>query len=402
MFRVTDVHEGAGVVALVALCLGAMRYVITIATLILTLAILAGLKGAQIAQLIGFGKQMQALGPPPEAVNSAAVQQEDWEQTLSAVATVVSSKGVALSNDAAGVVSKVNFESGASVKLGQPLVEIDARVERAQLESLQARLQLATQSLERTQTLLSSKVSTQAELDAQSSAVKGLVADVKALEAQIERKTVRAPFSGRLGIRAVNLGQYLAPGTTLTVLESADSVFVDFTLPQQALEHIQVGRAVRVRAEADLPPIAEGQISAFDSSVNPVTRALTVRASVPNKEAVLRTGMFVNVEVLLPERTKVLVVPLTAVVRAAYGDSVFLVEPKADAPKGDGPPPLVAQQQFVRLGASRGDFVAVLDGVSAGQEVVSAGAFKLRNGSPISIKNEVGQTPSLTPHPANR
>jgi membrane fusion protein, multidrug efflux system len=391
-----------------------MRYVITIATLILTLAVLAGLKGAQIAQLIGFGKQMQALGPPPEAVNSAAVQQEDWEQTLSAVATVVSSKGVALSNDAAGVVSRVHFESGASVKQGQPLVEIDARVERAQLESLQARLQLANQSLERTQTLLSSKVSTQAELDAQSSAVKGLIADVKALEAQIERKTVRAPFSGRLGIRAVNLGQYLAPGTTLTVLESADSVFVDFTLPQQALEHIQVGRAVRVRAEANLPPIAEGQISAFDSSVNPVTRALTVRASVPNKDAVLRTGMFVNVEVLLPERTKVLVVPLTAVVRAAYGDSVFLVEPKegaapmgsADAVGGatteTGPVPQVAQQQFVRLGATRGDFVTVLEGVSAGQEVVSAGAFKLRNGAPITIKNEVGQTPSLAPHPANR
>jgi membrane fusion protein, multidrug efflux system len=398
----------------VALCLGAMRYVITIATLILTLAVLAGLKGAQIAQLIGFGKQMQALGPPPEAVNSAPVQQEDWEQTLSAVATVVSSKGVALSNDAAGVVSRVHFESGASVKQGQPLVEIDARVERAQLESLQARLQLANQSLERTQTLLSSKVSTQAELDAQSSAVKGLIADVKALEAQIERKTVRAPFSGRLGIRAVNLGQYLAPGTTLTVLESADSVFVDFTLPQQALEHIQVGRAVRVRAEANLPPIAEGQISAFDSSVNPVTRALTVRASVPNKDAVLRTGMFVNVEVLLPERTKVLVVPLTSVVRAAYGDSVFLVEPKEGAtPAGSagavggatteaGPVPQVAQQQFVRLGATRGDFVTVLEGVSAGQEVVSAGAFKLRNGAPIIIKNEVGQTPSLAPHPANR
>jgi membrane fusion protein (multidrug efflux system) len=386
-----------------------MRYVITIATLIIILGTLIGLKGAQISTLIGFGKQMQALGPPPESVNSARVIQQDWEQSLAAVATVVSSKGVALSNDAPGVVSKLLFDSGSKVKLGQPLMELDSRVERAQLESLEARLQLARQSLERTRTLLGGGVSTQSEFDAQESAVKGLAADVKGLQAQIERKTVRAPFDGRLGIRAVNLGQYLNPGTTLTILESTDSVFVDFTLPQTALEQIQVGRPVRVRATPTSPPLGEGSISAFDSSMNAVTRTLKVRASVPNAKSLLRTGMFVNVEVLLPEYTAVLAVPATAVVHAAYGDSVFLVEPKeaeagaaAGAAPASTPAPLVARQQFVRLGSARGDFIAILEGVSMGQEVVSAGAFKLRNGAPISIKNEIVNEPLLDPRPANR
>jgi membrane fusion protein, multidrug efflux system len=350
-----------------------MRYVITIAGLILLLGALAGLKGAQIATLIGFGEQMQKLGPPPEPVNSALVEQQDWEQTLNAVGSVVSSRGVALSNDAAGVVTKLHFESGDEVKSGEPLVEIDARVEQAQLQSLRARLQLAGQSLERTRTLAVSGVSTQAELDAGESEVRSLSADVRALQAQIERKTVRAPFEGTLGIRAVNLGQYLAPGTTLTVLESSKAVFVDFTLPQQDLPNIQVGRRVRLRSEPTAPVLAEGEISAFDSSVDAVSRTLKVRASIPNAEGVLRTGMFVNVEVLLPESSKVVAVPVTAVVHAAYGDSVFVIEPKKDAagsaPAGAGPPAEVARQQFVRLGGTRGDFVSIEEGVSAGERV---------------------------------
>lgn len=384
-----------------------MRYLITIAVLILALGSLAGLKGAQIATLIGFGEQMQKLGPPPESVNAAPVERQTWERTLKAVATVVSSKGVALSNDAPGVVSKLLFESGAQVKQGQPLVEIDASVERAQLESLRARLVLAGQSLERTRKLIESGVSTQSELDSQESTFRGLSADVRALQAQIERKTIRAPFAGKLGIRAVNLGQYLAPGTVITVLESADSVFVDFTLPQQELPNIQLGRPVRVRGEENGPVLVEGTISAFDSSVDAVTRSLKVRASLPNAEPVLRTGMFVNVEVLLPERAEVVAVPQTAVVHAPYGDSVFIVEPKSGSAgsatsEGGAPEPLVARQQFVRLGPTRGDYVAIEDGVSPGQKVVTAGAFKLRNQMPVTIKNEVGLEPQLDPRPANR
>lgn len=383
-----------------------MRYVITTVALILTIGILVGIKGAQIKQLIGFGEQMQKMGPPPEAVNASPVERQTWEQTLEAVATVVSSKGVTVSNDAPGMVSRLLFDSGAKVRVGQPLVELDASVERAQLDSLRARLALGKQSLKRTQTLIGQGVSTQSELDEQESVVSGLEADMRAIQAQIERKTVRAPFEGKLGIRAVNLGQYLAPGTTITVLESADSVFVDFTLPQQDLPQIQLGRAVRVRADAGGKVLAEGKISAVDASVDAVSRSLKVRASIPGQE-LLRVGMFVNVEVVLPDKAEVVAVPATAVIHAPYGDSVFVVEPKQAAAEGGGPEAgqpgaLVARQQFVRLGRTRGDFVAIEAGVEAGQKVVSAGAFKLRNQAPVTIKNEVGAEAQLDPHPENR
>jgi membrane fusion protein (multidrug efflux system) len=384
-----------------------MRYVITIAALILVVGILAGIKGAQIKTLIGFGEQMQKMGPPPEAVNAAPVERQSWERTLEAVATVVSSKGVTLSNDSPGVVTKLNFDSGAKVKAGQPLLEIESSVERAQLNALRPRLVLANQSLERIKKLIGSGVSTQAELDAQESTVNGLVADMKAIQAQIERKTVRAPFDGKLGIRAVNLGQYLATGTTLTTLESTDGVFVDFTLPQQDLANLELGRAVRVRSDQGSKVLAEGKIAAIDASVNAVTRSIKVRASLPDAGAVLRTGMFVNAEVVVPEKADVVAVPVTSVIRAPYGDSVFVVEPKPSGAENAGPEgaqvaALMARQQFVRLGPTRGDFVAVEAGVDAGQKVVSAGAFKLRNQAPISIKNEVGAEAQLDPHPENR
>lgn len=384
-----------------------MRYLITIAALILTIGILVGVKGAQIKTLMGFGEQMQKMGPPPEAVNAAPVERQKWERTLEAVATVVSSKGVTISNEVPGVVSRLEFDSGGSVKAGQPLVELDASVERAQLGSVRARLVLAEQSLQRTKTLIGSGVSTQAELDAQDSTYKGLVADLRALQAQIEKKTVRAPFAGKLGIRGVNLGQYLAPGTALTTLESTDSVFVDFTLPQQDLPLVTLGRPVRVRTEPGGKVIAEGKISAVDASVDAVTRSLKIRASFPNAQSVLRTGMFVNAEVVLPEHADVVAVPATAVIRAPYGDSVFVVEPKQPAAGSAGPEgaqqgALVARQQFVRLGGTRGDFVSIEAGVDAGQKVVTAGAFKLRNQAPISIKNEVGAEAQLNPHPENR
>ena len=383
-----------------------MRYLITIAGLILFLGLLAGLKGAQIATLISFGEQMEKLGAPPEAVNVAAVEQQVWERTLSAVATVVSSRGVALSNDAPGVVSRLHFESGAEVKAGEPLVELDASVERAQLQSLLARQKLAEQSLQRTQQLVASDVSTPAELDADEASVRSVRADVEAVRAQIDRKTVRAPFSGTLGIRAVNLGQYLAPGTPLTVLESTRSVFVDFTLPQQDLPKLHLNQPVRIRGEPKGPLLAQGNVSAFDASVDPVTRTIRVRASVPNDEGRLRTGMFANVEVLLPETSTVAAVPVTALVHAAFGDSVFVIEPKPDssgsAPAGPGPAVEIARQQFVRPGSTRGDFVSIEEGVRVGERVVTAGAFKLRNGSPVVVKNEVIPQPELDPRPPNR
>jgi membrane fusion protein (multidrug efflux system) len=382
-----------------------LRYVLAIVGLIALIALLGGVKAAQIGMLINFGKEMEKAGPPPEVVSTTSAELQTWEATLSAVASVVSAKGVALANDAAGVVSRLHIESGAEVKQGQVLVELDTKVERAQLNSLRARRELTETSLARSRALVASGAIPQAQLDADESAYKSIVADQAGIEAEISRKVVRAPFSGRLGLRQVNLGQYLAPGTTVAMLESTDSDYIDFTLPQRDLEKLTVGMAVRATEagveSGDKPVAIDGVISAIDPSIDPVTRAVKVRATVPSKQSQLRPGMFLNVSVILPQKRQVVAVPRTAVVHASYGDSVFVAAPK---PK-DSPSKAekVAEQKFVRLGEARGDFVVVDEGLKAGEEVVTSGAFKLRNGLPIIIDNKsVKLDPKLAPKPSNR
>lgn len=384
-----------------------MRYVIIIVGTIAVIAVLAGIKAKQIGTLIGFGEKMQAMGPPPEVVSTVKAQRQSWEGTLEAVGTVTSSRGVDLSNDAPGVISKIRFESGQVVKKGQVLVELDSSVERAQLASIRARHKFAETSASRSRALVEAGAAAQAQLDTDESTLNSLGADAKALAAQIDRKIVRAPFSGRLGIRAVNLGQYLAPGTRITVLETTESEYVDFTLPQRDLPVLKNGMQVRVSREGSTEQIAVGTVDAIAPAVDPVTRNVKVRALLENTEGKVRSGMFVGVKLVLPEKSDVVVVPVTAVVHAAYGDSVFVVEPKKDAagkPQNgqDGKPAFVARQQFVRLGEMRGDFVAIAEGVKDGQEVVTAGAFKLRNGAGIAIKNDNAQKPSLSPTPENK
>jgi membrane fusion protein (multidrug efflux system) len=376
-----------------------MRYFVAVLGLLLLIAGLAGIKAKQIGSLIAFGKEMQKAGPPPEAVNTAVSQEQTWEGTLRAVGSVAAVKGVEISNDAPGVVSRIAFESGAVVHQGQVLVQLDDRVERAQLASARARRELAELSAKRSRALAQSSAIAQSQLDGDESTLKTAAAESSQLEAQIERKIVRAPFSGRLGIRAVNLGQYLNPGTSLTVLEAIDSVYVDFSLPQQRLAVVRVGTPVRVNVEGAGDSVSEGIIAAIDPTIDATTRTIRARASLANQGERLRPGMFVNVTVVLPQTASLVAIPATAVIHASYGDSVFVVEDKKD---DAGNVTKVARQQFVRLGESRGDFVSVVDGLSAGQEVVAAGAFKLRNGVPIAVNNQVKLDPKLAPHPENR
>jgi len=391
-----------------------MRYVLPILGLLILIAGLGGVKFAQISSLIQAGKAAEAAGPPPEAVSTAVAQEMAWEGTLSAVGSVVAERGVVISNEVPGVVTRIRFDSGDMVKAGQVLVELDTSVERAQLASARARLEFAQQTANRTRTLAKSNTVTQAKLEQDESQLKGAQTEVSALQAQIDRKTVRAAFAGKLGIREVNLGQYLAPGTQLTTLESLDSVFVDFTLPQQALSDVTKGTPIRLTVrEGDrdagnaTPLTSEGTVAAVDPSVDPTTRAIKVRASVPNADRKLRPGMFVDVALVLPDRGKVVAVPLTSVIHASYGDSIFIAEEaKADdaqAREGTpGVPVKVARQQFVRIGESRGDFASVLEGVKPGQEVVTAGAFKLRNGAKVLVNNSVQPEPQVAPQPENR
>ncbi len=373
-----------------------MRIFVVVISVLVLVGGLISVKASQIGLLIKTGKAAQAAGPPPEVVASAEAKTETWLTRLYSVGNVSAGRGVAISNDAPGLVTRIYFESGDQVKAGAPLVELDTGVERAQLASSQARLELAQTTLARTQALAAEGIATGAELDTAKSTLKSLQAEVAALRAQIARKVIHAPFSGKLGIRSVNLGQYLSPGTALTTLQSDEAEYVDFSLPQEHLEQLRVGLPVELSADASDIRL-EGVVAAIEPEVDQVTRAVKLRASAQDPKDRLRPGMFINVKVILDEKREVVTVPVTAVVYAPYGDSVFLIERDPKNPKRS-----VAQQQFVRLGETRGDFVEVEEGLKGGVTVVSAGAFKLRNGLPVVINNKVKPEPKLNPNPANR
>jgi membrane fusion protein (multidrug efflux system) len=374
--------------------------------LLLLVGTLGFIKFSQISMLMNMGKEMAKAGPPPESVSSSVATAQAWQSEMTAVGTVAPVKGVALSNDSPGVVTKVDFESGDMVKQGQVLVELDTSVERAQLASAIVHHDLAVINVSRSRALVKEQVTSQSQLDLDESTVKSTAVDADTIQAQINRKIVRAPFSGRLGIRAVNVGQYLNSGTTLTVLQAVGAVFVDFSLPQQQLTTLKNGMPVKVTIEGSSGPAVDGTIAAVDPTIDSNTRMIKLRAAIPNPDEKLTPGMFADVAVILPDRGTVVTVPLTAVVHAAFGDSVFIVEDKkADSPgaktTADGKPIKNARQQFIRLGEARGDFASVLDGVKAGDEVVSAGAFKLRNNSPILVDNTLQAKPELNPKPEN-
>jgi len=384
-----------------------LRYVLVVLGVLAIVGGLAAVKGAQIGKLIAFGKQAKENGPTPETVSVASAKTQTWEETLHTVGSVASSKGVSVTAEVPGKVTAIRFESGDEVKAGAVLVELDTTVERAQLRSLRARESLAETTAKRSRKLEEAGAIPVAQLDADESNLDTVKADIAAIRAQIGKKVIRAPFSGRLGIRSVNLGEYLNPGVAVTVLESVDGVYVDFTLPQKQLERVRVGMPVRVRSDG-VDRSWTGAISAVDPTVDPVNRTIRLRATLEGSEGEdLKPGMFVDVNVVLPKKRKVVSVPGTAIVHAPYGDSVFVVEDKpADDPgmreTKDGATVKVARQQFVRVGEKQGDFVSVVEGVEPGQSVVIAGAFKLRNNAPVVVSDSVAIAPELHPSPENR
>lgn len=379
--------------------------------MLLVVAVVAGLaivKTTQIRRLIHFGQAAKAAGPPPESVAAAVASRSAWPTTLRAVGSVATIKGVTLSNEVAGVVTRIRFASGAAVKAGDVIVELDANVENAQLHAAIARRDLAQSNLARTRALVQGGALAGTQLDADQAAFDVAQADIGSLTAQIARKLARAPFDGTLGIVTVNPGQYLGPGTPLCVIEATGANYVDFTLPQQESGKVAPGTPVRLAISGATGAAAQtlsGAVAVIDPNVDPVSRTLKLRARADDPGRVLKPGMFVDVAVVLPETRQVVTVPVTSVVRAAYGDSVFVLErahgggPPAE---GAGPPGEIARQQFVRLGETRGDFVVVEQGLEGGQRVVSAGAFKLRNGARVSIDPGAQASASAAPRPENR
>lgn len=385
-----------------------LRRLLPLSVVLAVVATLAIVKVAQIRSLIRFGAAAKESGPPPEAVASAVAQREDWATTLKAVGSVATTKGITLSNEVAGVVTKIHFASGAVVKRGDVLLELDANVENAQLHAAIARRDLAETTLVRTRALVSGGALAATQLDADQAGFDVAKADISSLVAQIARKLVRAPLDGKLGIVLVNPGQYLSPGTSLAVIEATAGNYVDFTLPQQESGKVAAGVQVRLAisgASGAASDTLGGAVEVIDPNVDPIARALRLRARADDPAGKLKPGMFIDVAVVLPETRAVVTVPVTAVVRAAYGDSVFVL----DGAHGGGPPAAgsapkgeIARQQFVRLGELRGDFVVVEQGLAAGQRVVSAGAFKLRNGARVTIDPGVQVHPQAEPRPENR
>jgi membrane fusion protein (multidrug efflux system) len=373
------------------------RYVAVALALIVVIAALAGVKFSQIKKLIGFGEQMQAAGPPPESVGSTVAESKTWESTIPSIGSISGAQSVQVAAETPGTVVKIHFDSGKVVKQGDVLVTLDSRTETAQVRALQSRVALAKTNLARTKQLLDAGAIPRAEFDAVSNELVSAESALASLRAQIGQKTVRAPFAGRTGIRAINVGQYLGPGTMITTLESQGGMYVDFSLPQENLGSVAVGNKVRIAVRGEKDSI-EGAITAVDPTVDPVTRNIKLRAAV-GEGGKLRSGMYVTVEVVLPTQTTLVAVPLTSVVRATYGNSVFIIE---DGKSPQGQPNKVARQAFVKLGPSRGDFVAVVAGLKAGQTIVSEGAFKLRNGAPVVIDNSVKPKAELDPQPENR
>ena len=371
----------------------AKRMILMLAVVFGIIAGLGFLKFRQIQTAMAEGA---AFKPPPEAVTTIIAQQEDWPTTLSAIGTMAAVQGVTVSADLPGTVDRIAFDSGKPVREGDVLVELDTRQERAQLAAIEAQRDLASLNYQRMKGLLSDRVISQAEFDRAVAEQKQTDAQVGEIRATIERKTIRAPFSGVLGIRQVNLGQYLAAGDPIVPVQSLDPIYVNFGVPQQDAGRIRVGHAVRITAR-DLPEVDfGGRVTAVDSTVDQSTRNVQVQATLANQGRKLRPGMFVQAELLLGSNRAVLTLPASAVNYAPFGDSVFVV---TDLKGENGQSYRGARQQFVKLGGARGDQVAILSGVAPGDEIVTSGVFRLRNGAAVVVNNKVQPGNKRAPKP---
>ncbi len=366
------------------------RILIALIGIAVLVAVLGAVKFLQIRAMIDQGKKFV---PPPETVTAVPVTDDAWGTALTAVGTLNAVQGVTVSAELAGKVVSISFDAGMTVQKGDILLRQDTSSEEAQLPGATAQADLARTNLSRADQLLQKGIIAKADRDNAVAALAQTEAQAENIRAAIKKKTIRAPFSGQLGIRQVNLGQTLREGDPIVVLQSLDPVFVDFSLPEQQISALQTGLPVSVTGDA-LPGVAvRGRITAVSPQVDADTRSIKVQATVANRGGKLRPGMFVNVAVELPMQRNVLVIPATAVLYAPYSDSVFVIEEKNGVK--------TLRQQFVRLGEKRGDFVAVAEGLKQGETIVSTGVFKLRNGQQVIVDNTLAPEFQKAPVPEN-
>ena len=369
------------------------KFLFTLGGFVAVFLALGGVKAAQIKKAASSPHTL-----PPIGVATFESRAETWRPTLNAIGTLAPVQGVTISAEIDGTVVRVAAENGATVKAGDLLVELDTSVERSQVAAAEARAELAKINIDRTRGLFEQKAISRSEFDAATAAYKQAGAEVAALRAVIGKKQVRAPFEGRVGIRVINLGQYVGRGAPLMPLQRLDPVYVNFSLPQRHLPALAIGQRLGLQVDAFAGRRFDATVSAINAEVDAVTRNIFVQATVPNPREELRSGMFARVEVELPGGDQVVVVPATAIAYASYGNSVYVVE-RMKGP--DGAEYLGVRQQFVKLGGTRGDLVGIVDGLKPGQKVVSTGVFKLRNGAEVQINDSVQPSANSAPRLPN-
>ena len=353
--------------------------------LVAIVGILFAVKFDQVKMMIESGENFV---PPPETISVFKAEQQSWPNVYVAIGTVEADEGIMISAQVPGKVKRITFQSGAEVKAGDVLIEQEAINETAQLNAAQARLKLAKTSYQRIVELNKNKIASQSEVDSALQQVESSQGDVDDLNATLQKKLIRAPFDGRVGLRQVDLGTDLQVGTEIVSLQATNRVRVNFPVPQDWLNRLTTGLPVEVAAAETK---VNGLVTAIGAEINVTTRNVQVQSSLDNADKKLVPGMAVTTTVTLTEPHAVLAVPATAVVYAPYGDSVFVVD------DGKTSSSLIARQQFVQLGKSRGDFVEVLKGLKPGERVVSAGAFKLFNNQAVVIS--ANPTPEFKTEP---
>jgi membrane fusion protein, multidrug efflux system len=359
-------------------------------------AIIAGLGFVKFKQIQTAMAEGAAFQPPPEAVTTIVAAMDEWPSTQSAIGTTAPVQGVTVSADLPGIVDRIRFESGRAVQDGEVLVELDTRQERAQLAAAEAQRDLAQLNFKRMENLVEDGAIARADYDRAAAEQKSTEARVGEIRATIERKVIHAPFSGVLGLRQVHLGQYLSAGDPVVSLQSLDPIYVNFGVPQQEAGQLKAGRRVRLTADNLDNVVLTGRVTALDSVVDETTRNVRVQATFANPNGKLRPGMFVQVEATAGASQSIIALPASAISYAPYGDSVFVVSDMKDPA---GKPYRGVRQQFVKLGATRGDQIAVVSGVKAGEEIVTSGVFKLRNGAAVQVNNKVKPTNNKAPKP---
>jgi membrane fusion protein (multidrug efflux system) len=368
--------------------------------LIAVAVVLGGIFGFQAFKASMIKKYMSAMSAPPQTVSTSKAAYDDWQSSIEAVGSLRAVSGADLSLELAGTIESIMFKSGDDVQAGTPLLKLHAEDDAAKLESLRATADLDRINYERDLKQAKIQAVSQSTLDADSANLKNANAQVAQQQAILDKKTLRAPFAGHLGIRAVDVGQFLGAGTMVVTLQALDPIYVDFFVPQQAIDQVRLGQTAAVKIDAFPKDAFAGEISAINPRVDAGSRNVQVRATLPNADHRLLPGMYATLEIKVGQPQRYITLPQTAITYSPYGDSVYVVDDKGSGP--DGKPQRVARQSFVTTGATRGDQVAVLDGVKDGETVVVAGQIKLHNGSTVLINNAIMPTADAAPVPIDR